>query len=69
MTVEDIIKFYEDERNIYSPEDVENDCDIACVECNANPNDNGKAKPKIINAQQIVLGKNTKKKGARKLTK
>ena len=69
MTVEDIIKFYEDEKNLYTSEDVENYCDIGCAEGIVDPHDNVKAKPKIIKAQKIVPRKSTKKKYARKLAK
>ena len=62
MTVEDIIKFYEDETNLYTSEDVEDYCDIAHVEDVANPSDNVKTKAKTLKAQSVVLEKSTKKK-------
>ena len=37
MKVEDIIQFYEDEKNIYTSEDVENYCEIVCAEGVPNP--------------------------------
>ena len=69
MTVEDIIKFYEDKKNLYTSEDVENYCDIGCAKGIVDPHDNVKAKPKLIKAQKIVPRKSTKKKYARKLAK
>ena len=67
MTVEDSIKFYEDEKNLYTSEDVENYCEI--VKVVANPNENVKTKPKIIKAQKIVLGKKYKEERCQKIGK
>ena len=52
MTVEDIVKFDEDETNLYTSEDVENYCEISRREDVANHNENMKAKPKIIKVQK-----------------
>ena len=68
MTVEDIIKFYEDESNLYTSEDADDFGDIAHVKDVASPSDNVKTKAKTLKAQSVVLKKSTKKKGVKKLT-
>ena len=57
MTVEDIIQFYEDEKNVYTCEDLEKYCDINHVKCVAKPCENVKTKVKISKAPKVLLGK------------
>ena len=64
----DIIKFYEDESNLYTSEDADDFGDIAHVKDVASPSDNVKTKAKTLKAQSVVLKKSTKKKGVKKLT-
>ena len=65
MSVEDIIKFYEDEKNLFKPEDLDYYCDIKQVECVSKPPELMKTKRTNIKAQKGVLKKSTKKKGAK----
>ena len=65
MSVEDIIKFYEDEKNLFKPEDLDYYCDIKQVECVSKPPELMKTKRTNIEAQKGVLKKSTKKKGAK----
>ena len=65
MSVEDIIKFYEDEKNLFTAEDLDYYCDINQVECVAKPDEFMKTKRKNIEAQKGLLKKSTKKKGAK----
>jgi hypothetical protein len=69
MTVDDIIKFYEDEKNVFTEKDLEKYCGIAHEEVVAKPNENVTTKAKIIKPQKIVLTKSTKKKLKIKPTK
>ena len=65
MSVEDIIKFYEDDKNLFKPEDLDYYCDIKQVECVSKPPELMKTKRTNIEAQKGVLEKSTKKKGAK----
>ena len=69
MTVDDIIKFYEDEKNVFTEKDLEKYCGIAHEKVVAKPNENVTTKAKIIKPQKIVLTKSTKKKLKIKPTK
>ena len=62
MSVDDIIKFYEDETNLFTDKDVEKYCGIAHAEVVTKPNENLTTKAKIMKPQKIVLTKSSKKK-------
>jgi hypothetical protein len=53
MTVEDIIKFYEDETNLYTFEDDDDFRDIAHVKDVSKASDNVKTKAKTLKAQSV----------------
>ena len=57
MTVDDIIKFYEDESNLFTDKDVEKYCGIAHEEVATMPNKNVTTKAKTMKPQKIVLTK------------
>ena len=62
MSVEDIIKFYENETNLYRIEDVDDYCGIAHVQGVVKPNDSAKTKAQTLEAPTFLLEKSTKKK-------
>jgi hypothetical protein len=62
MTIDEIIKFYEDEKNVFREKDLEKYCGIAYEEVVAKPNENVTTKAKSTNPHKIVLTKSTKRK-------
>ena len=69
MSVDDIIKFYEDETNLFTDKDVEKYCGIAHEEVVTKPNENLTTKAKIMKPQKIVLTNSSKKKPTIRKTK
>ena len=67
MSIKDIIKFYEDEKNIYTSEDIDEYCSTTLTKDNetgedTRPNKNLKAKPKSSTAKTDGLKRSTRKK-------